>query len=158
VMRAEMDFRANEQTSQIEAAKLQLQAEEAARTHEREMLRMQIEADQAAAEMEIKRVELQIKQQELGLRAQEVADRGTIEREKLADGQKARRESTALEKMKMAKDGEEREDAEAEMDDKPSKTDRLIEAMATQQAELVKVLTRPKKIKRGPDGRAVGVE
>jgi hypothetical protein len=53
---------------------------------------------------------------------------------------------------------DEREDAEAEVDNKPSRTDRLIEAMMNGQRELIAELRRPKNIKRGADGRAVGVE
>jgi hypothetical protein len=113
----------------------------------------------------------QIKQQELGLKAQEMdlrrlesatnvdleQQRFGLEREKIADGQSARKEKAEADRRaKMSED--DIEDDDAEKAGKPSRTDRLIEAMSKQQQELVHVLTRPKKLVRGPDGRAVGVE
>lgn len=156
----------------IERERLQQDATFKAQEAELEVRRMEAELRKAQIDSEIKAVELQIKQQELGLKAQEMDLRRLetttnlemqgkdheLEREKLTDGQTARREAHMAERMKASTDDDEREDIESEMTGKPSRTDRLIEAMTKQQAELVSVLTRPKRLVRGPDGRAVGVE
>ncbi len=158
VLQAEKDMQVAAAQQRDELMRAQMDAEKAQREHQIEMLRVQLEAERLQFEREKAQLEAQIKQAELQMKAREIEFKGEVESAKLEDSKDARKESTKLEKMKMAKDPDERDDAEAEMDGKPSRTDRLIEAMMKGQQELIKELRRPKSIKRGADGRAVGVE
>jgi hypothetical protein len=158
VLQAEKDMQVAQQQQRDELMRAQMEAQKAANEQQIELLRLELERERLQFEREKAALEAQIKQAELQMKAREIEFKGEVESAKLEDSKDARKESTKLEKMKMAKDPDERDDAEAEMDGKPSRTDRLIEAMMKGQQELIKELRRPKSIKRGSDGRAVGVE
>lgn len=158
VLQAEKDMQVAQQQQRDEMMRAQMEADKANREHQIELLRLELEQERLQFEREKAALEAQIKQAELQVKTQEIAFKGEVESAKLEDSKEARKESTKLEKMKMAKDPDERDDAEAEADGKPSRTDRLIEQMMKGQEELIKELRRPKAVKRGPDGRVAGVE
>ena len=147
--------------AQLDAEKLALERQKVDLEHERMML----EAEQQSAERDIKMRELDIKdaelatkRRELALRSDEVQQTAEIERERMEDGRAARKEAHDMARLKMARDSDEREDVQAELDGRPTRTDRLIEQMAKGQAEMIAVLRAPRRVRRGADGRVEGVE
>lgn len=142
------------QTERIELSRIQAEA-----------VKAQAEAEKARADLELARIKIEIEREKLALERDRMGHeagleerRHGLEREKLADGQASRKEQRDAERLKAATDPDEREDVEAEITGQPSRTDRIVEALTQQNQTLVAALTRPKRVVRGPDGRAVGVE
>jgi hypothetical protein len=146
MVRVQMDAANNERTAALELAKVQQAAEQAAMEHEREMARMANEAALAQAELELKARELAIKERELEVRQQEAAaDRAVnaaLEGEKLKDAKEARKEQAKEKKPEPKENGH----------------DRSGEAIGKGLEALAQAMSKPKTIKRGPDGKPEGIE
>jgi hypothetical protein len=171
----EQAFQALEQRAQQMAQQPQQQQPDAA------MLKAQADQQRLALEAEIKGRELMLREQELafnadlkaremGLREAEMAQAASLETQRLQDGQAARADARkdALLPDREALMGE----SEAKMRELAAALAALgqsLEAMQQQQAstaqaqaqalaQLAASMTAPKRVVRGPDGRAMGVE
>ena len=162
IVKAQMDMEARQaelqQTGAIEQQRLQLEGQDRAS-------KSQIEQQRLALEAQFKERELAIREREAALKEREAETRTSLEVAKLQDGQSARHEQ--------------REDARSaiqpEIDAKQSVADLAaltkeivggtVESNRQTQAAIIEAVnalreavSRPKKIVRGPDGRAVGVQ
>ena len=171
----EQAFQALEQRAQQMAQQPQQQQPDAA------MLKAQADQQRLTMEAEIKGRELMLREQELtfnadlkaremGLREAEMAQAASLEAQRLQDGQAARADARkdALLPDREALMGE----SEAKMRELAAALAALgqsLEAMQQQQAstaqaqaqalaQLAASMTAPKRVVRGPDGRAMGVE
>jgi len=153
------------QQQQPDPAMLKAQADEK---------RLALEADIKARELALREQELtfnaDLKTREMGLREAEMAQAASLEAQRLQDGQTARAEARkdALLPDREAMLGE----SEAQMRELAAALAALgqsLEAMQQQQANMAQVQTQalaqlsasmsaPKRVVRGPDGRAMGVE
>jgi hypothetical protein len=156
---------AQPQQQQPDAAMLKAQADEK---------RLALEADIKARELALREQELtfnaDLKAREMGLREAEMAQAASLEAQRLQDGQAARAEARkdALLPDREAMLGE----SEAQMRELAAALAALgqsLEAMQQQHAstsqmqaqalaQLAASMTAPKRVVRGPDGRAMGVE
>jgi len=151
VVKAQMDMQAKQaelqQSGQIEGQRLQMEA--------------QVKAEELAIERE----RLALENRKLDIAERDLETRTAIEGAKLQDGQSARHEQREQEKAI----------AQPEIDAKQSVADLAaltkeivggtVESNKQTQAAIIEavnalreVVTRPKQIVRGPDGRAVGVQ
>lgn len=158
VLQAEKDMEVANAQQRDEMMRAQLDAEKAALEHQVELAKIELERERLEFERQKAALEAEVQKAELAMKAKEIEFKGSVERAKLEDGKEARGESAKMERLKLAKDDDEREDVEAEQSGKPSRTDRLIETMMQGQQEMIAALKAPRKIKRGADGRAEGVE
>jgi hypothetical protein len=105
---------------------------------------MQLDRDIAERDSQIKALELQIKARELELKEAELGIKAEMEREKMAHASAMRSADHAA-----ASNG-----AEQERNGK----DRSSDAVGMGLQALAEALSRPKKVIRGEDGRAMGIE
>lgn len=162
VVKAQMDMQARQaelqQTGQIEQARLQLEGQDRA-------AKSQIEQQRLAMEAQFKERELAIREREAALKEREAETRTGIEVAKLQDGQSARREQRDQEMAVVQPEI----DAKQSVADLAALTKEIVggtvESNRQTQAAIIEAVnalreavTRPKKIVRGPDGRAVGVQ
>lgn len=113
--------------------------------------RMQTETEIKRAELEIKRAELEMKAKELGLKARELDVKVELDRESREhDGRKHEIDAarSVVEKQQDAQRAEGEGKASADRDGALGKA---LEAIAM-------AMNKPKKIVRGKDGKAIGVE
>ena len=130
----------------------------------------QIEQDKLAMEAQRMAMEAQFKDREIGIREAEVALKAQVETARLQDGQQARAEGRkdAMVSEREALLGEN----EAQMRELAAAMAALNQTMAMQAeqqaqatmmqaqalSQLAQAMTAPKRVVRGADGRAVGVE
>lgn len=155
--RSKQELALKGQEMQAKGQELQVKAGEAQTKAQLENDKLKLEAQRMRIDAMIKAKELQIKQRELSLKEREVDDRQVLEREKLEDTKTARSEGFEAERVK-AMSPEEREDYDAEKADKPTKAEVIADKMTEAMAALVAEMKRPKRLIRGADGRAEGVE
>jgi hypothetical protein len=122
----------------------QIRARETAMREQNDTLRMQLDRDIAERDSQIKALELQIKARELELKEAELGIKAEMEREKMAHASAMRSADHAA-----ASNG-----AEQERNGK----DRSSDAVGMGLQALAEALSRPKKVIRGEDGRAMGIE
>ena len=153
------------QQQQPDAAMLKAQADEK---------RLALEADIKARELALREQELtfnaDLKVREMGLREAEMAQTATIEAQRLQDGQAARAEAR---KDALLPDREavvqNNEGVMQQLAASLAVLGQSLETMQQQQANMAQVQTQalaqlsasmsaPKRVVRGPDGRAMGVE
>ena len=121
-----------------------LRAQETAMREQNDKLKLEMDARKIAVDAEIKGLELRIKQRELALKEAELGIKAEMEREKMAHDSAMRSADHAA-----ASDG-----AEKERNGK----DRSSDAVGMGLQALAEALSRPKKVIRGEDGRAMGIE
>jgi hypothetical protein len=153
------------QQQQPDAAMLKAQADEK---------RLALEADIKACELALREQELtfnaDLKAREMGLREAEMAQTASLEAQRLQDGQAARAEAR---KDALLPDREavvqNNEGVMQQLAASLAVLGQSLEAMQQQQANMAQVQTQalaqlsasmsaPKRVVRGPDGRAMGVE
>lgn len=148
-------------------------------TPDPEMMKAQATVEKTKADIEVARADLAIRKQSARLDAEKLllenrklTVKERLETSKLEDGRDARerdfehrdKDRQLSEYTVRRKDAgdDEVEDMDAERDGKPSRTEQLIAAMSQSNTALmgaiVAELRRPKRVVRGPDGRAEGVE
>jgi len=133
-------MQAEAQKAQMEAARLQMEMQAEGERTQMELQKEGMATQIKGVELEIKQAELQLKQREMGLKAEEMQ----LRREEM--------QMQAVMGEQQAAAGKEQTNRQAQS----SETGSL--AMAKAMEALAATLGRPKTIKRGPDGRAIGVE
>jgi hypothetical protein len=160
IVKAQMDMQAKQaelqQSGQIEQQKLQIDAQDRAGKSEIEKARLAMEA-------QFKERELAIREREAAIKEREAEVRASLEYTKIQDGQAARHEqredarAEALmpEREKMVAEGQARvgqiEEVVGELREAQGA---IVEAVQG----LAQMATAPRRIVRGADGKAAGVE
>ncbi len=133
-------MQAEAQKAEMEAARLQMEMQAEGERTQMELQKEGMATQIKGVELEIKQAELQLKQREMGLKAEEMQ----LRREEMQMQAKMGEQQAAA--------GKEQTNRQAQS----SETGSL--AMAKAMEALAASLGKPKTIKRGPDGRAIGVE
>lgn len=163
--RAQIDAQDKERAHEMAMVKAEADALAAARKHELDQRKLELEAakldlerDRIAMEAEAKAADIQAKEREHALREREISQSMEIEGAKLGDAREARTvdfEAKRLEREAKAKE------PKAEPKEKAEKPDRSGEAIGEGLKALgegLKTLNKPRKIKRGKDGKVEGIE
>jgi hypothetical protein len=127
---------AEAQKAQLEMSRLQMETQAEGQRSQIELQKEGMAAQIKGVELEIKQAELQLKQREMGLKAEEMQLR---REEMIMNAQMGEQQATVG-----------REQA--------GRQDRTGEALGMGLQALAQAMSKPKTIKRGPDGRAIGVE
>ena len=129
-------MQAEAQKAQMEGARMQMEMQAEGERNQIELQKEGMAAQIKGVELEIKQAELQLKQREMGLKAEEM---------------QLRREEMQMQ----AQLGEKQAAAGKEQ---AGRQDKSGEALGMGLQALAQAMSKPKTIKRGPDGRAIGVE
>lgn len=173
VIKAQADAAEKDKQREFDAAKAVGDRELEMQKLELERLKIQGEQQKIAAELQLQQAELQlsarkleIEEQKLQLDAAKIAlerDRAQSEAQHTRDSLEWDREKTGAEFSMRAHESERNATAKAESDAKPqepkdtSSSDGM-KAMGEGLKAVAAALSKPKTIKRGPDGRAAGLE
>jgi hypothetical protein len=160
IVKAQMDMQAKQaelqQSGQIEQQKLQIDAQDRAGKSEIEKARLAMEA-------QFKERELAIREREAAIKEREAEVRASLEYTKIQDGQAARHEQREAEREGALMP--EREKLVADSENKVGQLAGAVEEIKGAQSELMQAVSNlariaalPKRLVRGPDGRAVGSE
>lgn len=157
MVRAKLEAEAKEREYELEMYKAQQAADDAARKHEVEIEKLRLE--QQKLELERQRMEREAWAQtaEMEMRQRELEHSASVEAMKLDDAKSAR--AVDLEDRRQDRATRAMEKPETKAD--PPQPDRTSEALGEglrAVGEGLKALSKPKRIKRGKDGKVEGIE
>ena len=167
----EKDIQLAEAQQRDDMARAQIDAEDKARAHELEVMKAQIAAEEAARKHELDAQKLMLEQEKLTLERQRMEMEAASQAAEMAMRQREMEHGAGLEAMKLdfareaqATDLEDRKQeratkaTEKPKEEQPDRSHEALGAGLQAVGEGLKAIAKPKRIKRGKDGKVEGIE
>lgn len=160
VMKAQQDMQIAQLTQQVDMLQAQIAAAETQAREKNDAAKIQLDGAKAEAEVQLGWAKLEVEREKIAatreatsMKREEMASKENMDRERMEFEREGRDKEHKLRRWEKSQ-GDDKEDAAADMDGKKSRSDVLAEKME----EMMKEMRRPRTVKRDAQGRLSGVE